>query len=103
MHRANALLLGGLRGGLPLLADVAQKVVAGTGQLVEPFVPAIAVPSDRRATEEDRRLALERSHRDGEQFGRQEPARQQFGLVLGGPTAVADAGTRQVDDRVTAL
>src|SRR3954463_4933800 len=67
MHGANALLFGGGRRRLPLLADVAQEVIARPRQLIQSFVAPIAVPADRRTAEEDRRLVIQRSHRRGEQ------------------------------------
>jgi hypothetical protein len=95
---------GGPGGLLPLHADVGEERGAGCrGRLVEHLVAARPVPADGRTRQEHRRLAVDLRDGASQQAGGERAAGQQFALVLVGPAVVADAGTRQVDDRVGAV
>jgi len=92
-----------LRGGLPVAAKPAQKIVRRRLVLVQPGVAAVAVEPDRRRAEQHGGRMPGAGARRHKPFGRLDAARAQHRPARGAPAAVGDRRTRQIHDRVERL
>src|SRR5207253_6116374 len=77
-----------------------EEAVARWAVLGEHFVAAVSVVPDGRGRHEDARLALAARHCGGKQRGALRAALQDATFLLDGPPTLADAFTREVNDRV---
>ena len=93
----------GCGGRFPGDTHLAEEVVPGPALLGEDLVAPIAVVPDRRAGHQHPGPVVETRQRGGEQGGGGGAGLEHDSLALVGPSLVADAGAREVDDRVDAL
>jgi hypothetical protein len=100
LHRSHARLL---RFALPILREAGQKIAAGSRALVEKFVVAVAVKSDRARVYQHSRFPARPSDRFDERTGGEDAAVDEPLLELAVPALVEEALAREVNHRVGAV